>query len=428
MPTPFEEALGGALPAEKPADPFAAALADAAPQRAASQASVLQTFAKDYWKEVNPVALIKGIEHLVTKPIQSYQEDAMVRQSVMDQAAKDFKEGNFASAASRAMYALMPFMGSKLNEQADKLAAGNYAGAAGSMAGMATSMLAGKAIGEMPVASAAKTAAKGAYKSALGGTTEQAAVGVAHDLPISASGTGKLAAIFQKLEGQEKAIVGQPAKGTLAPAKVAGELDRVAAEQFGKQALPDADLAAFDAAKKQFLKNNPGPISMQDALDIKKGTYRNLPGKYEGGPKSAPVTAEQTIARVAKEELQSNFPEIKDVNFEQGKLADFQPQFQAAIKNAIEKKKGVGALIHGPAGTLATAVGVGIQSHNFYAGVLAGVLKEVIDNPAVKSRLAIAIYDAGKSRGMSMAQATAKVAAYANALELPEEPEAKPAP
>jgi hypothetical protein len=177
-------------------------------------------------------------------------------------------------------------------------------------------------------------------------------------------------------------------------------------------------VAAIRASQDQFLQeqgapqaNGMGPqapappMSAADAQAMKQGTYRVLQGKY-GEQGSASVEAQKALARGLKEEIATQFPEISKLNSTESQLLDLQPVLERAV-NRISNQQAIG--IGMPIAGTAVKAATGSTS----AGAVAMMMKSVLDNPAVKSRLAIAV---SKGSNIPPAQALARVQAYSSAL------------
>ncbi len=191
---------------------------------------------------------------------------------------------------------------------------------------------------------------------------------------------------------------------TIDPHTVVQRLDELKAK-FANQVNPDADLAAIEAAKQEFLKNNPSAIPVAKAQAMKQGTYKQLGSRSYGELKSAQIEAQKALARGIKEELATQFPELKGLNARESQFLNLEPLLEKAVQR-INNHQLIG--IGTPAVGTTAAVLTGSKS----AGALAGVLKMVVDNPAVKSRLAIALSRAG----LNLPTAVARLAAYSSAL------------
>jgi hypothetical protein len=146
-------------------------------------------------------------------------------------------------------------------------------------------------------------------------------------------------------------------------------------------------------------------MNASDAQTMKQGTYTVLKGKY-GEQGSASVEAQKALARGLKEEIATQFPEISGLNQAESKLLDLQPVLERAV-NRISNHQliGIGTPVSGAAATAVTG--------STSVGKVAMVAKAVLDNPAVKSRLAIAV---SKGGGIPYSQALARVQSYATSL------------
>lgn len=319
---------------------------------------------------------------------------------------------------------------------------------------MGTGAIVGEAAGRIvaPVVSAAKTiVGKGAllgktpadaYESALKPSTalspeDRAAVvqtGLKNEIPISKGGLGKLS---DRIDALNNAISDEIAKDPTRPIDPNAVSTRAAdaSARFAKQVNARPDLDAIEASKQQFLDEQgqkPGvpaqptgildaqgnpimrpaqpptpapPMNAADAQAMKQGTYQVLKGKF-GEQGSASVEAQKALARGLKEEIATRFPEIGSLNADESRLLDLQPVLERAVNRISNHQAiGIGTPVAGAAAKALTGSGS--------AGVVATVLKSVLDNPSVKSRLAIAI---SKSSNIPISQAMQKVATYSLAL------------
>ena len=180
------------------------------------------------------------------------------------------------------------------------------------------------------------------------------------------------------------------------------------AKQFETQVNPEADLTAISEAGSEFLRNQPSKISAGKAQELKSGTYKQLRGKAYGELKSATIESQKALARGIKEELEVQFPEIKAVNAREGRLLSLQESLERAVSR-IDNQQLMGI------GTPIVAGAVGGATSSGIAGAVAGLLKGVVDDPVVKSRLAINIHR-GSKRVNPYSAAEAKVAAFTTAL------------
>lgn len=371
--------------------------------------------AQEFWDQINPVQAVKGMAQLAAHPIDTYAADVESRKPILAKAEDAFKRGDYGQAMAHGLYAFIPFMGPNLERSGEQLNSGDIAGGVGSTLGMGAALAAPELakgiklkipVGEMP---------ERMYQSALKPSTslptsqvkDMVRTGLEEKIPVSAEGAKKLDGLISDLGDQVKAELQSKTGATVDPAAIAQRADQLKTK-FANQVTPDADLAAIDASKKEFLKNNPTPIPAADAQAIKQGTYAQLKSKAYGELGSATVEAQKALARGIKEELETQFPEIKELNAAQGKLINLDGSLEKAIRR-IDNHQLLG--IGTPAAAMAGGVATGTP-----AGALAGgILKVMLDNPEIKSKLAYALAHASKS-GMTIDAAMARVAAYSTAL------------
>jgi hypothetical protein len=261
-----------------------------------------------------------------------------------------------------------------------------------------------------------------AYESALKPSTtmsqaERASVvktGLENEIPVSKAGVEKIGDLIENLNQRVKDTIAKDPQRPISPQTVANRAD-VVKRKFANQVNPTADLEAIDASKQEFLdryRSAPGtqgptsPIGAADAQAMKQGTYRVLGGKAYGEMKSASVEAQKALARGLKEEIAAQFPELNNLNAAESKLFDLQPAIERAVnRSGNHQVIGIGTPAAAGAGTILTGSGK--------IGAVVGTLKAVLDNPVVKSKLAIAVSKAGK---MSISAARARVQSYAASL------------
>jgi hypothetical protein len=311
-------------------------------------------------------------------------------------------------------------------------------------------------------APAASLAVKGAGRALLAGETPEAAYETAlkpppakysqpqrsamvqtalqNSIPVSKPGLEKLGDLIDDLNNKIAGEVGSDPNRPIDTAKVAGYVDQAKA-RFANQVTAQPDLNAIEATRQQFLAERgakpgtpavppqpiglydangqqimgpgspanpptpPQPIGAADAQAMKQGTYRVLRGKY-GEQGSATVEAQKALARGLKDQIADAFPELKGMNAAESKLLDLQPVLERAV-NRISNHQPIGI------GTPILAGGVKAATGSTGIGAAAALYKAVVDNPVIKSRLAIAVSKGGK---IPLAQAMARVSAYSTSL------------
>lgn len=289
---------------------------------------------------------------------------------------------------------------------------------------------------------------EGAYESAMKPSTalspeQRSAIvqtGLEQGIPVSKSGVEKIGDLIDDLNSKIKAQIANDPTRPIDPNAVATRADAAKAK-FTNQVNAQPDLNAIEASRQQFLTEQgakppvpavaprptgvldaqgnpimtqgsaaspPAPAPAMDAADaqtMKQGTYQVLRGKY-GEQGSASVEAQKALARGLKEEIATQFPEISNLNAAEGRLLDLQPVLERAV-NRISNHQAIG--IGTPIAGAATKAVTGSSS----VGGVAMTLKAVLDNPAVKSRLAIAVSKASK---VPYSQALARVNTYGASL------------
>lgn len=254
-----------------------------------------------------------------------------------------------------------------------------------------------------------------AYESALKPSTtipegRRAALvqtGLQEGIPVSKAGIDLLNSKISDLSDSitNKINAGAGNGVTVNPYKVTSRLNQTAS-RFSNQVNPEADLGAISDAGNEFLRNNPQPIPADQAQAMKQGTYAQLGDKAYGEMSTATKEAQKALARAIKEELASQIPEISQLNADEGRLLNLEPVLEKAI-NRIGNHQLIGI------GTPITTAGVRAVTGSSKLAAAAGVMKAVLDDPVVKSRLAIMV-----SKGGNVPPATAieRVAAYGAAL------------
>lgn len=276
-----------------------------------------------------------------------------------------------------------------------------------------------------PVAGAIKSGAQrtvllgktpdAAYESALKPSTtipeaKRAAIvqtGLQEGIPVSKNGLKLLDERLSALQDAvtEKINAGAGQGVTVDPRKVAARLPNVAS-RFAEQVNPEADLSAIKSARDEFLNNNPQPLSATAAQKMKVGTYQQLSSKAYGEVGTATQEAQKALARGIKEELAAQIPEISKLNAMESKLYDLQPVLERAV-NRIANHQLIGI------GTPITTGAVKAVTGSGKLAAVAGMMKAVLDDPLVKSRLAIAI---SKGSNVPLAVASGRIATYQSAL------------
>jgi hypothetical protein len=263
-----------------------------------------------------------------------------------------------------------------------------------------------------------------AYQSALKPSTtlseaERAQVvntGLQEKFPVTKGGLEKLGGLIDDLNKQISGVIAtdptRPINKFAATAKLAGT-----AKRFATQVNPESDLNAISESGNEFLRNQPNDIPAADAQALKQGTYRALGDKAYGELKGSAIEAQKSLARGLKDELANQFPELGDLNARDSRAIDLQDELERAV-NRIGNHQLVGI------GTPLATAGVKAATGSNKLAAVAGVMKAVLDNPGVKSKLAIAL----SNSGVGAQTIQSRIAGYIGALTslAPSEQDATP--
>lgn len=262
---------------------------------------------------------------------------------------------------------------------------------------------AARAVGKIPVPE--RLTPEGLYQSSLRPSLAkknlpkvegQVATGLRERIPVSEKGLettrGRIEDLNQEIAERLRGK-SQQLGPVVDPAEVAQRVEPLR-QTFGNQVNPKADLSALNASSGEFLEKHttplpagtqgptkPNPMTLSDAQAEKQGTYQQLKKKY-GELGSADVEAQKALARGLKEEIVKRVPELAGLNARDGALIELEGQIERMV--AREGNKNILGLV--PATVAAHA-------HNPY-GLVATLM---MDNPAIKSRIAIALDRARKS-------------------------------
>ena len=151
---------------------------------------------------------------------------------------------------------------------------------------------------------------------------------------------------------------------------------------------PMTNIKTLDRIKKEITTAlrtyKPQGLNPDEVQKIKVKIYDDL-GKYYSQAKESPmsVKGQKTVARAAKEELESLIPEIKMLNANEGALLELKDALQRA-SNRITNRDiiGIGTPIKGAMGAATGGV----------PGAAAGVALGILDLPYVKSKIATVLY------------------------------------
>jgi hypothetical protein len=363
--------------------------------------------------------------------------DAQVDQ--WHQAKAEYAKGNYANAARRGLAAVTPFLGPMIENTAQKLTTpGQRAEGVTDVA--LTPILAelapGIARGVAPLIErggmgTARALMRPSLKPGVSDAGTLADVrqvtdtALQHNIPVTEAGAQKLQDLIAEYGKKIQGVVDKKtAQGaTVDPNAVAARADQVDTTQV----LPEKDAATVNKAKEAFLarkgakpaqptglldaKGNPimaqptpaQPVPFDVAQAEKQGTYVHNKAQY-GEKAHAQVEAEKALARGYKEEMETQAPELKLLNEQEGKFLNLQGVLERAVRNAGNSDI-VGLKDVGVAATGMAAAGP--------AGATIGIGSRILRYPGVQSRLAIAINKASQKAGnqLSISASQAKASA-----------------
>lgn len=259
--------------------------------------------------------------------------------------------------------------------------------------------------------------------------TRAAEAANAGSVPFSKAGLQQVTDAISDLQKQKVSLTGRgtAAGKTIDPKSIVFDLEKLR-DHYEVQAFPPKDMKQIDDVIADFKSRHKGPISVDEAEALKEGTYSN--NKY--GAKAPPhmaatEAAEKTVARVLKEELEKQIPELSDLNASQKKLLDLRGILKPAVNKYLNSGGFTGHLKkelftkEGAVKTAAIAGTSGYVSGNPALGGGIAAVQAVLSDPRVKQRIAVMINQARKNNPArwgtpGMKAATARAASLATAL------------
>lgn len=353
-----------------------------------------------------------------------------------------WNQGDYAGAAAHTLnYALngIPGVGSALDDAGESFRQGDVSGGVGKTLGLATNLVTGAKLPELAsdavnlpgkIAGSTKLPER-MYQSALKPRTtmpraqrqQLIQTGLNEQIPVSAAGMEKAGNLSDTINDDISNIIRPHAAAgdTIDPNSVATRINQTR-PTFENQVNPDADVAAIDASKDEFLRNqgarpgaaavppsptgllNPNgrpimsagtpaqpptpaqPLPVDEAQNIKQGTYRQIRKSY-GKLSDAQTEAQKSLARGIKEELAAKYPELTTLNDRDGGLLKLHDSIDKAVARIDNHQLfGIGTPLAAAGGAAATGSPV--------AGLAIGAARAMLDQPEIKSNLAIALRNA----------------------------------
>jgi hypothetical protein len=173
---------------------------------------------------------------------------------------------------------------------------------------------------------------------------------------VSRGGLVKLRAKIDDLNEEIKDRI-LKSTSTVNKAKVAGYLGDLV-NRLKNQVNPQADLASIKKAFNDFM-NHPDlagktDIPVQQAQQLKQGTYRAVGEKAYGEMKATDVEAQKTLARGLKEEVAKAVPEVRGLNARESDLIKtLNVTERRVLMEANKNPAGLTYLAHNPAAAAA---------------------------------------------------------------------------
>lgn len=211
--------------------------------------------------------------------------------------------------------------------------------------------------------------------------------GLDEGIPVSSAGLAKVDSKIGDLQKQISTGIKDRAAAGLGidTTKVVDGLSDLE-DFYKKTATPISALQTISDLKDEFQAYHGQTIPVDLAQQIKINTYQALRKSY-GEMKGAQIEGVKQIARGIKDQISNVFPEIKGLNENQSHLLELNDALHRAVWR-IENHQ-----IMGLGAPMAATAGHAVLGG---PGAVAGLVgKLVLEDPSVKSRLAIALRAAG---------------------------------
>lgn len=136
-----------------------------------------------------------------------------------------------------------------------------------------------------------------------------------------------------------------------------------------------------------------GNMSIPEAQRLKTQLYNVLKDKYGINamtPEGFATTANKSVARSVKEAVAERFPELSATNAEYGNLASIYKTIDKAVSKHLNQN------------LVSYGLGEGVRNSIIFnrpvIGIAVSTIKSVLDSPAMKARLAVALYKARNAK------------------------------
>ncbi len=235
--------------------------------------------------------------------------------------------------------------------------------------------------------------------------TQMVDTGLGLKIPVSGEGSAALDAHIQGLRDAINAGVDQhtAAGRGVDASKVLESLDGL--KDWARRTIdPQPKLEAIQRLEDNFIEAHgntilpaqspgSGQIPLDKAQQLKINTYGEIKNAY-GQMSAVETEAKKQIARGLKEQISSVFPEISGLNEQQSKAIGLDEALTRAVWR-IDNKEMLGIGV-----PLAAAGGHAIMGGPGAAATM--ISKLLLDNPTLKSKLAIAIGKGGVSNATAV--------------------------
>lgn len=144
---------------------------------------------------------------------------------------------------------------------------------------------------------------------------------------------------------------------------------------------------------KNFKDLGKKTLTPKEAQQLKQAVYRETEGFYNSVKNSpAKIQAKQAVAKAAKDAIEEIFPEVKQLNKQEGALIELRKQLEKSASRISNRDLiGIGTPIKGVAGGAAAGL----------PGVAGGLALGLFDTPQVKAKLAI-VLNSLKKKGVAL--------------------------
>lgn len=245
-------------------------------------------------------------------------------------------------------------------------------------------------------------------------TLQESKVGLEQGIMPNEAGLEKLKGRIAQIEstvGEAIESAGGNAK-QLASQDILKYVPDILDEYAKKSIVPSESIDIIKSATDKFISEHGDFVGLEHALQLKKGLYEDLKGKY-GVQTTAPrelVDTYKSIARGLKDSIYDavleSHPELRLLGQEESHLLGLKGAIeQGAQRIAKRDIMGIGLPLK-----TGVAASIGKMTGSAMAGTLVGITAGVMDTPMVKARLAIALNKSRRIKLINEAKAKRRLA------------------